>query len=204
MTSPDRMRRLGLLLDGVERILICVLFGWLAFRFAASLRETPGNIVFLFSEGLVASFVLLRRPTDAVSLRPLDWLMGAAGTALPMLMAPVGGGWSGAIGLCLFGFAISVGAKLSLRRSFGVVAANRGVKSDGLYGAVRHPMYLGYFLLNGGMLALNPSAWNAALLVVWAGLQLARIAAEERILLQDEAYRRHAEKVRFRLLPLVY
>jgi len=204
MSGSDRSRRLSLLLDGAERILIVGLFAWLTVRVAASLGETPGNIVFLFSEGLVTTFVLLRRPTDMISLRPFDWIIGTAGTALPMLIAPVGGGWIGAVAFCLLGLAISVGAKLSLRRSFGVVAANRGVKSDGLYGAVRHPMYLGYFILNGGMLVLNPSIWNAVILVVWAGCQLARIAAEERILVQDEAYRRHTEKVRFRLLPLVY
>ncbi|CAN0500048.1 unnamed protein product [Phaeothamnion confervicola] len=102
------------------------------------------------------------------------------------------------------GFAVSLGAKLSLRRSFGVVAANRGIKKSGLYAVVRHPMYLGYFLTNGGMILLNPSLWNAALLAAWTACQIYRIHAEERMLMQDADYRGHAEKVRFRLLPFVY
>jgi protein-S-isoprenylcysteine O-methyltransferase Ste14 len=69
---------------------------------------------------------------------------------------------------------------------------------------VRHPMYLGYFLTNGGLLLLNPSLWNAGILLSWALCQIYRIHAEERVLSQSEDYRKHAEKVRFRLLPFIY
>ena len=204
METADHSRRLRRLLDGVERVVITLLFAWLAYRFSVSLAAQPANAVYLISEGLVACFVLLRRSTDQISLRPTDWVLGFTGTMLPMLAVPVDGGWPPGAPLMIAGLAISLGAKLSLRRSFGIVAANRGVKKSGLYAAVRHPMYLGYFLINGGMLMLNPSIWNGALLVLWAGCQIARIHAEERVLLQDLGYRAHAEKVRFRLLPFVY
>ena len=91
-----------------------------------------------------------------------------------------------------------------LRRSFGVVAANRGVKRSGLYAAVRHPMYLGYLVTYIGAFAVNPSSWNAVLLSVWLVFEVLRIFAEERILMQDEAYREHAAKVKFRLIPGVW
>ncbi len=85
-----------------------------------------------------------------------------------------------------------------------MVAANRGIKRSGLYAAVRHPMYLGYFLANAGVLMLNPSIWNAALIALWTVCQLLRIQAEERVLFEDPIYRAHAERVRYRLLPYVY
>ncbi|HST91506.1 MAG TPA: isoprenylcysteine carboxylmethyltransferase family protein [Brevundimonas sp.] len=204
MTSPDRSKTTRLFLDGFERVVITVLFAWLCYRFYGTLDETPANTVFLISEGAVALFVLLRRPTDQISVKPFDWAVGGVGTMLPMLLSPSDAGWSGGAIFLIAGALIALGAKLSLRRSFGIVAANRGVKSDGLYGAVRHPMYLGYFLANAGVLMLNFSIFNACLLIVWAACQLARIRAEEHVLLQDPAYRAHAEKVRFRLLPLVY
>lgn len=204
MISTDRLRKTRLLLDGFERIAITALFAWLCYRFYGSLAETPFNLLFLISEGAVAVFVLLRRATDQISVKPFDWIVGVVGTMLPMLLVPSGNGWSGGVIFLIAGVALALGAKFSLRRSFGIVAANRGIKSKGLYGAVRHPMYLGYFLANVGVLMLNPSILNACLLALWTACQLARIQAEERVLLQDPSYRDHADKVRFRLLPFVY
>lgn len=192
------------LLDGTERIAIMVLYIMLVHRFIGDLAAKPANLLFILSEGLIAVMVLMRRSTEAISLRPADWLIGVMGTALPMLYQPTGGGWVGGATLMAGGLLISLGAKLSLRRSFGVVAANRGVKRSGLYAAVRHPMYLGYFVTYVGALALNPSGFNAVLLSVWLVFQVMRIFAEERILMQDEAYREHAAKVRFRLIPGVW
>jgi protein-S-isoprenylcysteine O-methyltransferase Ste14 len=192
------------LLDGAERIAIVVLYIMLVHRFVGDLAAKPANILFIISEGLIAVMVLLRRGTEEISLRPVDWLTGVMGTALPMLYQPTGGGWSGGAMLMAAGLLISLGAKLSLRRSFGVVAANRGVKRSGLYAAVRHPMYLGYLVTYVGAFALNPSAWNAVLLSVWLVFEVLRIFAEERILMQDEAYREHAAKVKFRLIPGIW
>ncbi len=202
LISPTRKTRL--VLDWSERIVIVLLFAWLCTRFYVSLDENPFNLFYLISEGAVALFVLFRRATDEISIKPMDWAFGFVGTMLPMLVTPSGNGWSTGVVFLIVGLAISLGAKFSLRRSFGVVAANRGVKCDGLYGAVRHPMYLGYFLTYAGVLMLNPSVFNAVLLLLWMTCQIARIIAEERILLQDVAYQNHAKKVRFRLIPYVY
>ena len=204
MTFSIRLRRRRLLLDGVEKIAVVALFAWLCLRFAGTLQEQPANLIFLISECVVALMVLLRRSTDQISLNPVDWIIGVTGTLLPMLISPSGGGWAGGAILLLAGLIFSLAAKLTLGRSFGVVAANRGVKRGGIYGAVRHPMYLGYFLTYIGVLLLNPSLWNGALLFAWAVLQIARIHAEERVLMLDPAYRAHAERVRFRLVPFIY
>lgn len=207
MTSLDlKLSHLTMsrLLDGAERIAIMVLYIMLVHRFIGDLAAKPANLLFILSEGLIAVMVLMRRSTEAISLRPVDWLTGVMGTALPMLYQPTGGGWVGGAMLMAGGLLISLGAKLSLRRSFGVVAANRGVKRSGLYAAVRHPMYLGYFVTYIGALALNPSGFNAVLLSVWLVFQVMRIFAEERILMQDEAYREHAAKVKFRLIPGIW
>ena len=199
-TPIDRKR----LLDALERVAILLLFGWLILRFAGSLQDNPANLLFIVSEGLIAAMVLFRRSTDQISVRPGDWIVGALGTALPMLAIPAEGGWNGGVIFMAAGFLISLMAKLSLRRSFGIVAANRGVKRSGLYAAVRHPMYLGYVVGYIGTLMLNPAWWNFLVLTLWFGFEIARIHAEERILMQDDAYRAHAEKVRFRLVPYVY
>lgn len=204
MTFSLQFQRRHLILDSVEKFAVVALFAWLCLRFFGSLQEQPANVIFLVSEGLVALMVLLRRSTDQISLNPLDWAIGVGGTLLPMMVNPSGGGWFGGAGFLLVGLIMSLVAKLTLGRSFGIVAANRGVKRRGIYAAVRHPMYLGYFLTYAGVLLLNPSLWNGVLLLVWAALQIARIQAEERVLMRDPAYREHAEHVRFRLVPFVY
>ncbi|WP_395649490.1 methyltransferase family protein [Brevundimonas sp.] len=200
----DRRFRLHRWLDAGERVAMLVLYGWLVWRFAASLSTTPANIMFLASEGLIAAMVLLRRPTEQISVRPMDWLTGALGAFLPMLVIPASGGLPAGAVLLAVGFLISMGAKLSLRRSFGLIAANRGVKRSGLYAVVRHPMYLGYVIAYAGTLMLNPSVWNAVLLTLWLGFEIVRIYSEEAILMRDPAYQEHAKKVRFRLIPGVW
>jgi protein-S-isoprenylcysteine O-methyltransferase Ste14 len=102
--------------------------------------------------------------------------------------------------LALGGFALQITAKLTLRRSFGIVAANRGVKVNGPYRIVRHPMYAGYVMTHIGFVLHNPSLWNVSIYTLGFGFQLARILAEERILLQDRDYRDFAARTPYRLL----
>lgn len=206
MTSTPLTNSLNVsrFLDGAERIAVVVLYIMLVHRFLGDLAQKPGNILLMLSEGLIVVMVLFRRGTGDITLRPADWLTGILGTALPMLIQPTGGGWAGGAVFMAAGLFISFGAKLSLRRSFGVIAANRGVKRTGLYAVVRHPMYLGYLVTYVGVMALNPSSWNAVLLSSWLAFEVLRVFAEERILMKDPAYRDHAGKVKFRLVPGIW
>jgi protein-S-isoprenylcysteine O-methyltransferase Ste14 len=156
---------------------------------------------------MIGVFILLRRRTDAVSVRPMDWAVAASGTALPLMVAAGGKPLMPAavtLVIMLAGFGLSFWAKLLLRRSFGLVAANRGVKKGGPYGIVRHPMYLGYLIAQVGFLISNPILWNLVVYSTAFLSQLIRIGAEERILMEDAAYRAHALKVRYRLIPGVF
>jgi protein-S-isoprenylcysteine O-methyltransferase Ste14 len=102
------------------------------------------------------------------------------------------------------GIMIQLSAKLVLFRSFGIVAANRGVKRDGPYRLVRHPMYLGYVVAWVGFLLNNPTLWNATIYLACLALMIGRILAEERILSEDGAYRDLRSMVRYRLAPGVW
>jgi len=102
------------------------------------------------------------------------------------------------------GAAAAAVAALFLGRSFGLVAANRGVQLGGAYRLVRHPMYGAHALGYLGYVLTYPSAANV--MVVGATLLLlnARAVAEERILARDPAYREYLQRLPWRFLPYVY
>lgn len=197
-------------LDLIEKFLVAAFMTVLAARMIPVVIATGAlaPLLLLISESMVVLFILLRRSTETISRRGGDWAIGLAGTLLPLLaIAPRGDALAPhqlVEGLMIGGFLLQISAKLTLRRSFGVVAANRGVKASGPYRLVRHPMYAGYALTHVGFLLAGPTLWNVAIYAGTLALQVRRILAEERVLGADPAYRALAGKTRFRLLPGVF
>jgi protein-S-isoprenylcysteine O-methyltransferase Ste14 len=198
----DRTRTLAL--DFAERALVLAMAAIFFSRMASTIGA--GNIINLLitiSEGLTALFVLIRRPGE-IATSPYAWTIAFVGTCAPLLVMPQGAHLVpnfGCVALMVAGLCLSIAGKAALRRSFGIVAANRGVQRGGPYALVRHPIYAGYLLAHAGYLAANFSAWNVAVYAVTWGAQVLRIRAEEGILTQDEAYRAYASTSRFRLIP---
>ncbi len=198
------------LLDWVERGLVLSLFGWLVARMLAvyATKGSPLDLILLPSEGLVVWFILIRRTASDVSRRPGDWMLAFAATTAPLLAHP---GMGEALfpatvcaGVMLMGMVIQVHAKLVLGRSFGLVAANRGLKLFGPYRYVRHPMYTGYLLTQVGFLLMNPTVWNLAVYGICYASQIPRLLAEERLLSRDSRYLEYMATVRYRLIPGVF
>jgi protein-S-isoprenylcysteine O-methyltransferase Ste14 len=159
-------------------------------------------------EAFTALLFVVRRPPLATSGRALAWGSAALG-AFAMLGArpvdnPDAGPFAAMEIVQLAGFAIVLIALGALGRSFGIVAANRGVKTAGLYSFVRHPAYTGYLVSYLGYVGENPSPRNAILLMAGTAAQLVRISEEERMLSFDQAYRAYLARVRRRLIPFVY
>jgi len=50
----------------------------------------------------------------------------------------------------------------------------------------------------------RPSVTNGVVLLLWTGIQLARIHAEERLLYTDLRYTAYAARVRYRLIPGIW
>lgn len=204
--SPKAVARNQVLLDYAERLLFLLLFLAYASRVWHSLPSHAVNLISVASEALLVAFVLCRR-AGAVTTRLLDWVFAFAATILPLLVKPGGAPLAPEIfcGLLMFvGLLLTIWAKLSLRRSFGVAAANRGVVVQGPYRWVRHPMYLGYLFVHVGFLLANPLLFNLALFATAYACQFARIYAEEKLLGEDPAYAALMSRVRFRLIPGVF
>lgn len=194
--------------DRVEQVLAVLFYLWFCYRFVTAIaagESDPRVYAILVVDGIVLVFMLLRRPTANISLRLQDWFWALAATLAPLLLVPVPPlAPNAGLALVFAGMALSLSAKLILRRSFGIVAANRGVKVGGPYRLVRHPMYAGYVITHIGTLLLLPHMWNWILfLFAWTAMYM-RIEAEERMLGADAEYAEYRKHVRYRLIPGVY
>jgi protein-S-isoprenylcysteine O-methyltransferase Ste14 len=162
------------------------------------------SLFWMVSEGVVVALLVFRRPSRLVSRSPWDWLAGIAGSFLILLVRPTGEAVapdSVGFALQLLGTAFQLYGKLILGRSFGIVAANRGIVSSGPYRLVRHPIYLGYLVTHAGFLVSNMGLQNLAIYAAAYVFQVARIYSEERLLAADVEYREYLRCVRYRLIP---
>ena len=193
-----------------EKLLFTAIFGYFFLEFSRAFYRDPHIVtaLYLADQTMIMLFLLFRRHAQLISRDPLDYGTGAAGTLLPLLATPVSGQSVAPITVCvllmLLGILIHLGAKLSLRRSFGIVAADRGIKVEGPYRFIRHPMYLGYMIVHVSLLLAGPTAWNVIVFGTTWVMFVLRIRGEERLLGQNETYRAFQAKTRFRLIPGLY
>jgi protein-S-isoprenylcysteine O-methyltransferase Ste14 len=193
-----------------SRVAIVIAFTFLAMRFAAQFTETGHitGLMLLASEATVVVLTVLRRPSGTVDRSLRARVLTTVACIGPLLLAPVTAGavLSEAVTATISGcgLLVVIAGKLSLGRSFGLMPANRGVVSTGLYRLVRHPIYMGYLVCHLGVLAANVSTWNVLTLVIADVALMIRALYEERVLAQDPAYRDYQQLVRWRVLPGIF
>lgn len=204
--SARRIARSALALG--SRCLLVSLFTVFAWSNFSHWRETgsPSGLGVTLLEGWAAVLFLTRRAPRDLSMRPLAWVAAPIGSFAMLLARPTDGGLPhlACEAVQLAGLLVALISLGTLGRSFGIVAANRGVKTGGPYRLVRHPAYFGYLISYLGYVAENPSAANVGLLVLSTAFQLVRIREEERLLSGDSAYDAYRQSVRYRLIPRVY
>lgn len=169
-------------------------------------RHRPSSLFVAVFEGGVVWFSLMRPLPKQSNVSMYDWTIALLGSFVILFTRPAPQVHDQILLLAvqLFGMSVSLAGLFSLNRSFGLVAANRGVKTNGMYAAVRHPIYAGYFLSFGAYLVQNMTPANALIYAVFVLMELLRVVAEERVLLRDPTYAAYAAKIRWRVLPLVF
>ena len=163
-----------------------------------------GGLFFAEQLWIVVAFVV-RRPARAVSQRAFDWMLAFGGTFGGVLFRPDGAhlhGWVEAgFGLQVAGLALCVTSFAALGRSFGFAPADRGLKRQGPYAVVRHPVYASYVLLQGGYVLQSMSVRNALVMVAVCSCNVGHVVSEERFLMEHAPYDDYRTGVRWRLLP---
>jgi protein-S-isoprenylcysteine O-methyltransferase Ste14 len=200
-------------LDVLERFIVLAFYVWFFWNFGSSYLDKPAwpTALALVAESVTVFFLLIRRPASTISPAPRDWLLALAPTVLPLLVRPLQRDEEPLLDSFFLGppflIAGTLGAivcKFALGRSFGLVAANRGLQTSGPYRLVRHPMYACYIFTHLGIWFANPSLWNLGVYAATWALQITRIIVEEWHLSQDPAYREYQKVVRYRLIPGVF
>jgi len=197
---------LSRVLDIGERIFAVLLAAPFLWAFARALPLHPTYIFIAITEMLSVFFILVRRG-GLMASTPYAIVVAFAGSGFALLARPEGTALvptAVSTTLMIGGLALSILSKLYLNRSFGLVAANRGVKMKGPYRFVRHPMYLGYIIDQLGFLLASFSLVNLLVYVSTWTFQVLRIAQEEKILRQDPSYRQFTDRVPARLVPGLY
>ena len=162
-------------------------------------------LLFCMTETVSALFFLIRTAPDSVSTDMRDWLLAIGATFAPFFFSPSDMAlWADARYLLLPGSALLLTGLLSLNRSFGLVAAQRTIKTRGLYRVIRHPLYASYLISMSGYVLANTSTANLLIYGATMSLLLARLLREERFLAADVRYRAYMRQVKYRLLPFIF
>jgi protein-S-isoprenylcysteine O-methyltransferase Ste14 len=194
-------------MEVAARVLLALMYAVFLYGFLRNFVEHHrlSSLLFSLVETVFLYMAITRRSPVEVSSSGVAWLLAFVGTLGPLLLQPsasVDSAVGQAIqvaGIALTGLSIG-----SLGRSFGLVAANRGIVSSGMYRYVRHPLYMAYFVNIAGFLVNHASAYNLVLVAVLAFAQLGRIQYEEKLLRKDPLYARYADTVRWRLIPYLF
>lgn len=166
------------------------------------------GVAFFAEQMWVVAAYLIRRPPRLATRRLDDWLLAFGGTFGGVLFRPDGAhlrwGLDVGLGLQLVGLAICVVSFLSLGRSFGFAAADRGLVTRGPYAITRHPIYGSYLLLQSGYLLQSLSVRNALVMVLVTTCNVGRAHAEDRLLATNERYAAYRSRVRWRFVPGIW
>src|SRR5215467_1336419 len=124
-----------------------------------------GGLFFVEQSWFVLAFLIRRPPRETTAsdggksaligtLAP--WLLAAGGTFGGLLLrrsgAPSHWGVDAGLALQLIGLVVAIVSLLALGRSFGFVAADRGLVTRGPYAVIRHPLYAAYVVIQAGYL----------------------------------------------------
>jgi protein-S-isoprenylcysteine O-methyltransferase Ste14 len=197
------------LMHWLVNIATATFFSWFIYEIILRLAtETYVTLLvaLLFRNTSITLVFLLRRPSRLTSRNVGDWIAAIGGTFITYLYTSQAKPISplivptAYIVMIVTAF-ISTICIINLGRSFGIVPANRGVKTDMLYSIVRHPLYLLYTIYDLALISLAFSLHNCYICILHALFSYLRAKREENILIQDETYKEYVSKTRYMFLP---
>lgn len=163
-------------------------------------------VALLFRNTSITLVFLLRRSSKLTSKNIGDWIAAIGGTFITYLYTSREEPISpfivpSAYLIMIIAAFLSTICIINLGRSFGLVPANRGIKTDCFYGIVRHPLYLLYMIYDLAVILLAFSLHNCLICILHTLFSYLRAKREEKILIQDMAYKDYVSKTPYMFLP---
>ncbi|MDR1658570.1 MAG: hypothetical protein LBT47_13665 [Deltaproteobacteria bacterium] len=193
-------------------VLLFLIFGWgswLALDSRLQAGLTIAEVSFI-AQNLVFCTVLLLRSSQrelSSSFIGQGLALGAFFSGMGFLKLSIQAAGPLAVvgqGLIVAANLLAVVSLATLGRSFGILIARRKLKISGIYGLVRHPMYLSDLMLRLGYVLMHPGMAVGLLLVLSIVLYCGRARWEEKFLSCNADYVAYAKKVRWRFIPWIY
>lgn len=185
--------------------------GWVAWRtYETWAKGAMGYVeaAFTMQSVLFLTLILSRRPHRAVDRNVFH--QAVALVAFFSGMAFLGQTSTGGVGaqtasqaVILVAHVLGALCLLNLGRSFGILIALRDIRTQGVYGLVRHPMYVTDILLRVGFLISHLNWLTSTLFVVSSACYVYRAILEERFLGRTSEYQEYMRRVKYRFIPFV-
>jgi protein-S-isoprenylcysteine O-methyltransferase Ste14 len=221
---------LKLLLKGIIKLAVgLLLIGVLLFLPAGSL-DYPNGWLFiglLFAPMLVLGTVLFLKAPDLLEKRlnakekesaqkgvlalsglifPLGFILSALDFRFSWSRVPT---WLVAVSAILFLLGYAMYAEVMRENAYlsrtVEVQENQKVVSTGLYGVVRHPMYLATFLMFLPLPLILGSFWGLIPFAFYPFVIVIRILNEEQLLCRElDGYTDYVKKVKYHLIPFIW
>ncbi|MHC4445695.1 MAG: methyltransferase family protein [Planctomycetota bacterium] len=183
-------------------LLFFILFVW---AHVAALAQTLRlSILIIMAKAVLELQFHVRKSTaQFVNTSAYAWLIALCGTVAALLFRPSDSmpDFSVATVMQAIGLAMLVYFITTLNRNSGMVFARQGIRRDGLYRFVRHPIYLAFMFSEYGYLLNHTTFYNLGVLALVTCFQVLRINEEERLLRDDEEFQVYAEQTRWRVIP---
>lgn len=195
-------------IDPLFRFFAAAVTAWFVYRVFGAFIQAPGRLTLIFlliSELMSLLTIIASRQPTFRDLNPAYMaLTSLASFLVPLLISVQDNAAAipermGEVLACI-GILFQIYAKISLGRSFGLLAARRVIKVRGAYRFVRHPIYLGYFIAHVAFLLTNFSARNLIIIACLYCMQIMRALREEKILSVDDVYRAYCQQTRYRFI----
>ncbi len=201
-------------LHHVVNISASIIFAFFAYKSIQGIAKSPSfgvdalpYLAWFLRNSSVTLLFLIRRPAKTGSRQVHEWLVAFVGSFIGFLYQPralsliPSDHLSPIYAVMVMSAVLTVAAILSLGRSFGVVPANRGVRTNGLYSIVRHPIYACYILFDITFITIRFSWFNLLIFSIFCTALYLRGLYEERFLRTDPAYRDYANRIRYMFFP---
>lgn len=196
------------ILEKGTNVVLAAFYGFFAWSYGSAFLETYSfsNLLFFAFETMLVMFFLFRAPPMRITGSYYDWIIAIFGAYITLAFRPADEPNDMAMlqALQMGGILVSFFGLLALNRSFGIVAANRRVKTGGIYRFIRHPIYAGYFVSVPAFFVQNMTSYNAVVLVLFLVSSVLRIMTEEKLFAMDPNYAEYMKSTRWRMLPGIW